>query len=277
MDVGQRRRLRKRKRRPPPPAADWTVRYAVGALIVVVVAGIAEGLLLTRFIRRDALRLGVGGILLDLTMLSTLIPLYRRRRFHPRDLGLRGAPPASSVGWVSLAVIAVAVTNVLWLQDVLGLKTRASLGVPLRGGVPGVVLAGIFVGVLAPVTEEIFFRGLLYRALRNRLNVPLAAGIAGVLFAAVHGLSFPLDTLPPRLVFGVIACLLYERTGSLLPGIALHCLIDEAGYEAALTGQTSIAFAVFGAIALTLLLYSGVRRLVRPAEITPRPCPEPHR
>lgn len=229
--------------------------------MAVVVAGIAEGLLLRLLLGPGPLRLGLSGILLDLTMLASLIPLYRRRRFGRRALGLQGAAPGRSVGLVFVAVIAVAITNLLWLKGVLGLKQPNSPGITLRGDTPALVVAGLFICLCAPVVEEIFFRGFLYRALRNRMSVPWAAAAAGILFGLVHGLTYPLDTLPPRMVFGFIACLLYEETGSLLPGIALHCLIDASGFEVAVSGHNRIVFPAFVLLAIVLLVYAGVRRM----------------
>jgi membrane protease YdiL (CAAX protease family) len=108
--------------------------------------------------------------------------------------------------------------------------------------------------VSAPVVEEIFFRGLLYRSLRNRLSVLPAALIAGVMFGLVHITSYPLDTLPVKAAFGVIACLLYERTGSLLPGIALHSFVDASSIEVSLTGNDLIVLGSFLCLALVLLV-----------------------
>ncbi|MCW3018185.1 MAG: hypothetical protein JWN10_493 [Solirubrobacterales bacterium] len=48
---------------------------------------------------------------------------------------------------------------------------------------------------IAPVVEEIFFRGLLYRALRNRLAVIPAAAIDGVIFGLGH-MQYPLLVRP---------------------------------------------------------------------------------
>jgi membrane protease YdiL (CAAX protease family) len=251
-------RHRKRKRRPRRRTSGWSVRYALGAYLAIAAVGMAVGLVLLLMPHSD-LRLGIGGIALDAAMLGCFVPLYRRRAFRARDLGLRSAPAAKSVGLVFLAVVAIAIVNALWLHGVLGLKQPDSLGITLHGGTLALVLAGFFVSVSAPVTEELFFRGLLYRALRNRMRVAPAALVAGVLFGLIHGLSFPLDTLPPRVVFGVIACLLYEETGSLLPGIALHCLIDAAGFEAAVTGHNRIVFSIFIALGALLLLYAAGR------------------
>jgi len=123
-----------------------------------------------------------------------------------------------------------------------------------------VALAVFQMAVSAPVVEEIFFRGLLYRSLRNRLSILPAALIAGALFGLVHITSYPLDTLPVKAAFGVIACLLYERTGSLLPGIALHSFVDGSSIDVALTGNDLIVFASFLVLAVVLLVYGSNRR-----------------
>ena len=246
----------KRKRRPPPPASGWTVRYALGALVVSVVVAIALVVLLSR----PELRLGVGVLALDAAMLALLIPLHRRRPFTATALGLRPGAPARSVGLVVLAVIAVAIVNAVWLQGVMGLKRPAAQGITLHESTVAAILTGFAVAVCAPLIEEIFFRGFLYRAFRSRLAVAPAAVINGVIFGAMHGVTYPLDTLPPRMVFGVIACLLYEYTGSLYPAIALHCLIDAAAFEAATTGGDSVVLLLFAALGAGVLLYAALHK-----------------
>jgi membrane protease YdiL (CAAX protease family) len=234
-----------------------------------------EGVVLGLLIGERNARLGVDGLLLDVTMLAFLVPLYRRRQFTARALGLRSTPPAPAVGWVLLSMLLIGAINAAWLQGVVNLRHASTLGIALHGNAFGLVLVGAFVCVSAPLVEEVFFRGLLYRALRNRLSVPVAALIAGALFGLVHGLAFPLDTLPPRIAFGVIACLLYERTGSLWPGIALHCLIDAGGFEKSISGHTSIVWITFLILAATTLLYAWIRSTKRPtiepAVTEPRP------
>jgi uncharacterized protein len=81
--------------------------------------------------------------------------------------------------------------------------------------------------VVAPVTEEFFFRGFFYRALRTRLSVWAAALIDGVVFGALH-FQGPNSAviLPVIAVFGVGQCLVYERTGSLFAVIAIHAAFN---------------------------------------------------
>ncbi len=97
-----------------------------------------------------------------------------------------------------------------------------------------------------------------------------AVVIAGVLFGLVHITSYPLATLPVKAAFGIIACLLYERTGSLLPGIGLHSFIDASAIDLALTDNDLIVLASFAALILVLLISTvalGITKKERPAQL----------
>jgi membrane protease YdiL (CAAX protease family) len=78
---------------------------------------------------------------------------------------------------------------------------------------------------VAPFAEEFFFRGFFYRALRSRWSVMGAATIDGLLFGVIHYDFSGVDALlilPPLGILGFIFCLVYERTGSIYPTIAMH-------------------------------------------------------
>jgi membrane protease YdiL (CAAX protease family) len=80
-------------------------------------------------------------------------------------------------------------------------------------------------GVLAPVLEELLFRGLLLRALLARTRPGVAIGVSAVAFAAVHLLDFSPGTLvitPALVVFGVVSGRFAVRTGELSRSILLH-------------------------------------------------------
>ena len=67
-----------------------------------------------------------------------------------------------------------------------------------------VVLAAV---VLAPIGEEIFFRGILFQALRRRVGLWPAAVISSVPFGAVHVEVIGPEALPAILVAVVLLCL----------------------------------------------------------------------
>ncbi len=73
--------------------------------------------------------------------------------------------------------------------------------------------------VIAPVVEELFYRGLFLRAVQARLGPVPAAIITSAVFAAVHRQLLP---LPGLFVFGLIAAALALYTGRLGPSWALH-------------------------------------------------------
>lgn len=88
------------------------------------------------------------------------------------------------------------------------------------GAVPVQVLLIVFA---APVSEEVCFRGMLYGGLREKLSRVAAAAIAALLFGGLHALT-GVSAVPPLIAFGFVLCLLYEKTGSIVPGILLHML-----------------------------------------------------
>lgn len=86
-------------------------------------------------------------------------------------------------------------------------------------GPPDWVLLTVSVVVVAPLVEELFYRGLLLRAVQARLGTTWAVVISAAVFAVVHRQVLP---LPGLFVFGLIAALVTVRTGRLGPAWALH-------------------------------------------------------
>jgi membrane protease YdiL (CAAX protease family) len=81
----------------------------------------------------------------------------------------------------------------------------------------------LLIAVIAPVSEEMCFRGMLFGGLREKLPRLAAALITGVIFGGLHALT-GVSAVPPLIVFGFLLSLLYEKTGSIIPGILLHML-----------------------------------------------------
>lgn len=88
------------------------------------------------------------------------------------------------------------------------------------GSLPVQILLIVFA---ASISEEVCFRGFLFGGLRERWSPIVAALISGTIFGALHALT-GLSAVPPLIAFGVVLALLYEKTGSIVPGILLHML-----------------------------------------------------
>jgi uncharacterized protein len=81
------------------------------------------------------------------------------------------------------------------------------------------VLLLLLIAVVAPIAEELFFRGMLYPVLRVRLGATMAISLNALLFAAVH---FIPPLLPGLFVIGLVLTWVRERSDSVIPGILLH-------------------------------------------------------
>ena len=79
----------------------------------------------------------------------------------------------------------------------------------------------IFVSVLGPMIEEIFFRGFLYGAVKKRFGIAAGVILSAALFSALHT---NIIGFLPIMALGVLMAYLYETTGSLVASITVHVL-----------------------------------------------------
>ncbi len=78
------------------------------------------------------------------------------------------------------------------------------------------------VGLVAPVAEEVFFRGVLYPGLRKRLPAVPSVLLSSAAFGAAHFESMRLHAF----LLGLVAAILVEYTGSLVPAILAHAGVN---------------------------------------------------
>ncbi len=72
------------------------------------------------------------------------------------------------------------------------------------------LIAMLLVGsVLAPLVEEIYFRGMVYPVLRKHIGVPLAIVVSGIIFGTLH---WDLWRMVPLALGGMALAYIYERS-----------------------------------------------------------------
>jgi membrane protease YdiL (CAAX protease family) len=76
---------------------------------------------------------------------------------------------------------------------------------------------------VAPIAEEILFRGWLFGGLRRRFRAGWAMILSGAVFGVVHGSAVRFVGLS---VMGVILAALYERRRTLVASMAAHFTIN---------------------------------------------------
>lgn len=100
--------------------------------------------------------------------------------------------------------------------------------------IPGVTALAISLTVLtavvvAPLVEEMVFRGLLFGALATRAGVFASAIVVALIFGAVHG---DLVLFPTLAALGFISALAYAASGNLWTSVTLHALNNAVGIAA---------------------------------------------
>ncbi|MBN2190270.1 MAG: CPBP family intramembrane metalloprotease [Candidatus Aureabacteria bacterium] len=89
----------------------------------------------------------------------------------------------------------------------------------------------LFIVFIAPIIEEIFFRGILYRGCKRFLGVAGASLLSAFLFSAVH---MNLLSFLPIFGLGIAFCHIYEKTGSIYSSIIFHAIHNALGLAGAL-------------------------------------------
>jgi hypothetical protein len=231
--------LRGRSRPDRPVPWDWTdvaLFFAIFLTGLVILDGILEAPPLLRF--GSALlggasaeeKTAVGSLFLEtvfylLGIAVVLGLVLLRRGARAGELGWR----RPGLIWIVLAIPAagVAYLVVTGIGDLIQMLFPAAQNgqVPAVQGEYGhfVGLAIPAVSVVAPIVEETFFRGFIYGWMRRHLNIPAAAALSGCFFALVH---FQPVIFLPLAVLGAGLALLYEYSGSLLPGMIVHGLFN---------------------------------------------------
>jgi CAAX protease family protein len=145
----------------------------------------------------------------------------------PASLGLRSAPMTAVVlafgvgalAWVVVAVAYLAIGSFAVLPQAL--KWIGSDGGRLGAlGPIATTLSVVRACILAPIGEELLFRGALFSWLRSRFRAWPAIIVTAVLFGVIH--FMPLAIMPIAFALGLSLGWVRERTDSALPGIVFH-------------------------------------------------------
>ena len=158
-----------------------------------------------------------GFILVFLFLLSR----FQHRTAFWKSLGWEKPAIRQAAGYLAGGItLAVAASLVLWLLP-------DSKSFPLEklfdSRLASFALSAFAIS-LAPLLEEVFFRGLLFAVVENAAGWPLAAVISAVLFGALHAPEYWQAWHHLMMIFavGMVFSLARGLTGSLVPSVLLH-------------------------------------------------------
>jgi membrane protease YdiL (CAAX protease family) len=157
-------------------------------------------------------------------MVSVYLFGVYRKHLQLQDLGFRSV----SLVWMIWAIITALIF--IPIIGLIALGVQILLGMPLENPqleflVPkdfsliGAFTMIILGGILIPVAEEVFFRGVLYRWMRQYSGRWLAIIASSLIFGALHG---DIAVAFATFIMGIVLAWFYEYSGSLWPSILIH-------------------------------------------------------
>ena len=227
------------------PRGLWKLPWGAGEAVLVLFAGLVAGglfapLLVLPFDSELESKPALLAAQFLFALAMVVFALLVASRWKPaglRDafglLGFRKARPRQFGiaflvlgGYYLLALLFAAFVLTPEQDDIAG-----ELG--LRDGNAAIaVLAVLTIVVVAPVAEEVFFRGMLFAGLRTKFSLWPAAILSGLAFGIPHVTSGPTAAIPLS-IFGVALAWIYNRTGSIWPCILIHVVNNSIALVAA--------------------------------------------
>lgn len=182
---------------------------------------------------RAAVQSALGGrafevVLPMVTLAGTALALgyisakNRRAGLPWASLGLRRAPVGRSLRYIAgfFTLTLLIVLSLAAALVVLGVPSPAA-DAPAPSSLTAWIILVAAASALGPAAEEIIYRGVLFGFLRRRHAFVVAALISSLVFAVTHVSPAIFVTAIP---LGLFLCLMYERLGSIVPGMILHGL-----------------------------------------------------
>lgn len=217
---------------------EAVLRLVLGVFLCVCLGGLATALL--RGAQAHATKPSVWLTLVSLLCFqgATLLFVWQCVRDHESTwngmFGLNQRRAAAVARGAGLAALFLpAGLCVKWMVALalarVGIQVReqAVVDLLLSASPGGRIALGVAAVILAPLAEELLFRGVLYPAVKHAGFPRTALWGTSALFAVIH---FNLVTLLPLLLFALVLVWLYETTDNLLAPVAAHVTFNALNF-----------------------------------------------
>jgi hypothetical protein len=223
------------------PKATWRWWEALGVYLLAFFAGGIAALPVLALVKDDDMGSIVASVVAALVIVAVVV--FWLRWMHPGWVDVLGVPRRwwpdvkagllFGIGLYPAVVFLVGALLVLLFQVLSGETVQAPEQVSEGLPIVGAVITGLYAVVIAPIGEELFFRGVLFRSIRDRHGFVAGALGSSVAFGLIHYVPGPaLDSLllMSVMVFtGFGLSYIYERRGAILAPMAAHVAFNVIG------------------------------------------------
>ena len=244
------------------PFAAFACAYAVAIVVAVALLAIVSGTTQTQ----DA----PNGVVLFSTLVQDALLvafslLFARASavvLTPGTFGLRRVRLGQALLWGAIAFALFYAFTIAWSAAIdTHAKDDLAKDLGAEDSTLSLVVIAVLVAIVAPLTEELFFRGFLFPALWRAWGWVAGAIVSGLAFGAVHIAATPLVFIVPLAMLGFVLCWLYRHTGSLLPGMGVHAFNNSLALGVTLGWSPPAVLAMI--VAAPVLVVAIAARLAR--------------
>jgi membrane protease YdiL (CAAX protease family) len=225
------------------PKATWSVWEAVAAYIgAFLIGGLATLPILLAIGDADLAEVAANAASAVLIVVVLVWWLSTLHRTWPRILGF----PARGTWWREIGAsigfgvllypamaLVVAVIVRVFLSVVSGEPATTPRQIPAELPPAGVAITVVYAIVIAPIHEELFFRGVLFRAVGDRWGMVAGLVVTGLGFGLIHYIPGPWEDsllLMGVMVFnGMALGWWYARRGTIVASIVAHMVFNVIG------------------------------------------------
>lgn len=232
------------------PLATWGWWEALGVyLLAFLIGGLSTVPIIGAMGEDDETGIIFATLVAALVIIGVLMIWLRRR--HPRWRSIMGLPMSRhpwtdrrfrsdvragvlfSLGLYPVIVIVIGGLLLVLFKALSGESVEAPEQISSNLPAIGVAITVVYALVVAPFGEELFFRGVLFRALRDRHGFAVGAIGSGIGFGLIHYIPGPaLDSilLMTVMVFtGIGFAFIADRRRTLVASIAAHVTFNAIG------------------------------------------------
>jgi len=179
-----------------------------------------------------------------LQVVGMLLPMYYfaviKKKAKLKDFGFNYVGAWKTILWVLLSYLfylgfGILVILIFYHFGIgsLGFEPQKSIFEIFGRDVLGISVAILVALVIAPLTEELFFRGFILQTLAKILGPAWGIALTALIFASVH---FEFQSIMPLLILSIVLNVLYVKTRSIWPGIIFHIFNNTIAFIVVLFG-----------------------------------------